>query len=183
MNKEALIHKIYEAFRDVKLENGVGLWEAQGHDDRLSAEKCAELREKDEKEDWKKIPIMDLYKCSSSLSFFDAEGLRFHLPIFLLLDLDHFEKEEDELHSEGLVVSCSVPDIVFHLLLGLRYVDPKNSVERGIREHYNERFSLLTNPQIECMVEFLRIRMKEIEEHYNSKYVEQLRNKPSSHRR
>jgi hypothetical protein len=44
-------------------------------------------RKKDEKDDWKNITSEALNSCSSSLSFFDAEGMRFHLPAFLIADL------------------------------------------------------------------------------------------------
>ncbi|MFV5490320.1 DUF6714 family protein [Acinetobacter sp. ASP199] len=56
-------------------------------DDYKSSEECLALRERDEKSNWSKIPIQDLKDCHSSLSFFDAEGMRFHLPAFLIADL------------------------------------------------------------------------------------------------
>ena len=41
----------------------------------------------DEKMDWANIPIEQLNRCYSSPSFFDAEGMRFHLPAFMICDL------------------------------------------------------------------------------------------------
>lgn len=32
---------IYQAFEGVKFEDGIGLWEGQGHDDRLTSEECS----------------------------------------------------------------------------------------------------------------------------------------------
>ena len=74
--------QIQDAFADVVLGEGVGLWQAQGIDDYKSLAECLILREHDEKLDWSKISVQDLNKCYSSLSFFDAQGMLFHLPAF-----------------------------------------------------------------------------------------------------
>ncbi len=82
------VHRLIEdAFSGVALGNGVGLQEAQGLDDYKDAETCAAYRAKDEKDDWHRISSAELNRCNSSLSFFDAEGMRFHLPAFLIADL------------------------------------------------------------------------------------------------
>lgn len=172
-SKEDLIKKIHEVFQGVKLEEGVGLWEGQGHDDQLTAEECRKLRERDEKEDWMKIPIIDLYKCSSSLSFFDAKGMRFHMPIFLLFALDVFEKEEENLYEKGLIQPHLAPDVEFHLLSILRYINREDEMDKRMRSYHNERFSLFNTSQIQCFIDFLQLRKKEIEEHYDT-YVESL---------
>ena len=147
--KEQLINNIREAFKNVFLGNGIGLWEAQGLDDRLSESECKKLRRKDEKLDWNKIPIIDLYKCASSLSFFDAEGMRFHLPMLLLVDLDVFKKEEENFENLNL----SPPEIAYHL----------TQTENVL---LNERFSLLNKPQIECVIQFILFKMNEIKLEY-----------------
>lgn len=78
---------IEAAFVGVTLGGGVGLQEAQGIDDYADAETRAAYRAKDEKDDWSRIPAEALQRCYSSLSFFDAEGMRFHLPAYLLAGL------------------------------------------------------------------------------------------------
>lgn len=80
--------QIREAFRDVTLGDGIGLMQAQGLDDYADAETLAKYRASDEKDDWSAIPAEKLNRCYSSLSFFDAEGLRFHLPAFLIAELE-----------------------------------------------------------------------------------------------
>lgn len=82
-----LIDRIRSAFQGVTLGNGVGLMEGQALDDYEDAETCAAIRAKDEKEDWSKLDAELLHQCQSSLSFFDAEGMRFHLPAFLIQGL------------------------------------------------------------------------------------------------
>ena len=86
-NAQEIAALIKEAFSKVTLGNGVGLREAQGLDDYAGAETCASYRANDEKNDWSRISIDELNACYSSLSFFDAEGMRFHLPAFLIAAL------------------------------------------------------------------------------------------------
>lgn len=85
--RDVLIARIRTAFHGVTLGNGVGLMEGQALDDYEDAETCAAIRAKDEKEDWAKLDPELLHQCQSSLSFFDAEGMRFHLPAFLIQGL------------------------------------------------------------------------------------------------
>jgi hypothetical protein len=84
---DALCSMIREAFAGVKLGDGVGLQQAQGLDDYEDDATCVRYRENDEKDDWTRIPVEELNRCNSSLSFFDAEGMRFHLPAYLVADL------------------------------------------------------------------------------------------------
>jgi hypothetical protein len=79
---------IRNAFRGVTLGDGVGLLQAQGLDDYADSETLAHYRSQDEQDDWSRIPVSMLNSCSSSLSFFDAEGMRFHLPAYLIADLE-----------------------------------------------------------------------------------------------
>jgi len=81
---DELITTISTAFRGVTLGDGVGLQQAQGLDDYEDEETCAAYREGDEKEEWQAISSDELFRCNSSLSFFDAEGMRFHLPAYLV---------------------------------------------------------------------------------------------------
>ncbi|MGQ0799279.1 MAG: DUF6714 family protein [Pseudomarimonas sp.] len=85
---QAVATKVREAFSQVTLGEGVGLWQAQGLDGYESEEALAVHRASDEKVEWSRIPAQALNECNSSLSFFDAEGMRFHLPAYLLADLD-----------------------------------------------------------------------------------------------
>lgn len=78
---------IRQAFQGVELGSGIGLREAQAIDDWQTETVQAEHRSRDEKSDWSRISSRMLNTCNSSLSFFDAEGMRFHLPAFLIADL------------------------------------------------------------------------------------------------
>jgi len=79
--------QIAEAFAGVKLGSGIGLRQAKAIDDYEDRSVQMARRAEDEKEDWSAITIDDLNRFSSSLSFFDGDGMRFHLPAFLIADL------------------------------------------------------------------------------------------------
>ncbi|WP_298544966.1 DUF6714 family protein [uncultured Aquimarina sp.] len=165
--KEALIKKINEAFKNVTLGDGIGLWEAQGHDDRLTVSECRKLRAKDEKEDWIDIPLIHLYQCSSSLSFFDAKGMHFHLPILLLFAIGFFKKEEKKLLEKGLLKGCTEPHIEFHLMEIL-------SNNESAKKYYKERYSLLTIEQLQCIRDFFEYKKNLLETYYKSNEAREL---------
>ena len=86
--KDILIAKINEAFIGVKLDGGIGLSEANAIDDYRDLKYRDECKKKDEAYFWNKIPVSLLNQFNSSLSFFDAKGMRFHLPAFLIAELN-----------------------------------------------------------------------------------------------
>lgn len=86
-DKSRLIEAITNAFDSVVLGNGVGLYQVQAQDDYKTKLEEQAARLKDEKSDWRLISAEELNKCNSSLSFFDAEGMGFHLPAYLIADL------------------------------------------------------------------------------------------------
>ena len=89
MNKDDVLKEIRSAFFGVALDNGIGLWEAQAIDDYEPKEVQKKNRERDEKEDWNLLSLDDLKRCCSSLSFFDADGMRFHLPAFIVASINN----------------------------------------------------------------------------------------------
>jgi hypothetical protein len=142
MTKETLINKIRTAFKDVRLEDGIGLWEGQGVDDYADEKTMLALRKRDERNNWDNMPYKDLMTCYSSLSFFDAKGMRFCLPQFLIFDiLDSELGEQEDLHA---------PDVLF--TLGYKLDE----------EYQRNRFSLLNQPQIVCIVDYLEYKLSEV---------------------
>jgi hypothetical protein len=85
---EEVAKLIRGAFAGVTLGRGVGLWEGQALDDYADGITIAEYRLRDEKNDWTRLTVYDLNRCHSSLAFFDADGMRFHLPAFLIAELE-----------------------------------------------------------------------------------------------
>jgi hypothetical protein len=88
VEKDRALSLVRSAFQGVTLGKGVGLRQGQGLDDYADERSLATYRAQDEKLDWSAIPVADLDQCYSSLSFFDADGMRFHLPAYLVADLE-----------------------------------------------------------------------------------------------
>jgi len=154
IKREELIKHVFSAFKDVRLGNGVGLYEAQAIDYHAPLEKRKEFRSHDETENWIDIPLNELFRFWDSPSFFDAEGMRFHLPMYLLLELEYFEDEIEKMYKEG-PVQGTFPDIEFHLTSVLDYLDDDNQQATEMREFEQMRFSLLNEGQISCVIQFL----------------------------
>lgn len=85
--KEDIIQIIRDAFQGCTLGKGVGLYQGVGIDDYEDEEELQRLRSNDEHYDWKAIPVNRLNQCYSSLCFFDAAGMRFHLPAFMIAEI------------------------------------------------------------------------------------------------
>jgi hypothetical protein len=131
-NQLHVIALIRAAFAGVTLGDGVGLLQAQGIDAYADCNTISLYRSKDEKDDWSAIPVSELNKYSDSLSFFDAEGMRFHLPAFLIADI------------EGKFIG----DLVFHLATG--------------EHQCQSRFTLLTQDQRFSVREFLTLWLSDL---------------------
>jgi hypothetical protein len=87
-DRNRIIESVRSAFRGVELGSGIGLKQGQELDRYSGANAIAAARSSDEKHDWSRIPASDLDGCYNSLSFFDADGMRFHLPAYLVADLE-----------------------------------------------------------------------------------------------
>ena len=133
---------ITAAFLDVKLGQGVGLFEGQALDDYETEAVRLEQRSKDEKEDWKRIQAKHLNACHSSLSFFDPLGMRFHLPAFICCEL----RGDYEM---GLDISLS-----------------------RIDDWKRKKYSLLSPNQKEAVAEFLRFLAEDVDSEYSRPEIE-----------
>ncbi len=130
MDKKQLIEEIRQAFAGVELSNGIGLSEGDAIDDYADAQRIAECKRKDEREDWQRIDSEALNVHSAALSFFDSDGMRFHLPAFMIADL------------KG---AYRIGDLVFHL------------TQLAANDDYNLRkLSLLSVAQWEAVIHYLQ---------------------------
>jgi hypothetical protein len=127
-NSQLVVERIERAFAGVRLGAGVSLREADVIDDYGTEADRKKARAQDELEDWKRIPDDLISRYYSCLSFFDAEGMRFHLPAYMRFALRHY-KDSD---------SASIDSTIF----ALGYDD--------------DRFSLLTAPQRAAVRQFLK---------------------------
>jgi hypothetical protein len=83
-----VVQQIRDAFSGLQLGSGVGLREANGLDDYADESELVQLRKLDERTDWRKLDadLLNRYYCAPT--FFDARGFVFHLPAFLIAELD-----------------------------------------------------------------------------------------------
>ena len=145
--KESVISDIREAFQGVTLGNGVGLFEGQALDDWADEATRRAYRDQDEKSDWEAIPVENLNRCHSSLSFFDPEGMRFHLPAFLVAELErelgvspvfHLTELDDWAKGKFVVFSQAQRDAVREFLLFIVDDPDYESESRNIRRALGE---------------------------------------------
>ena len=87
IDRTKLIFEINEAFKNVELDSGIGLSEANAIDDYSDEHFREKCRQNDEKHNWNSISSAALNKYNCSLSYFDARGMTFHLPAFLIADI------------------------------------------------------------------------------------------------
>jgi hypothetical protein len=141
--KDRVLGLVRIAFQGVTLGDGVGLRQGQGLDDYADERTLASYRAQDEKRDWSAIPVADLDGCYSSLSFFDAEGMRFHLPAYLVADL------------EGTLQTASV---LFHLVY--------------MAHGATSRFDMLSPAQREAVRELLLLRLSDAHREFERPMIE-----------
>nr|WP_294783857.1 DUF6714 family protein [uncultured Flavobacterium sp.] len=126
-----LIQKeIYTAFKDVKLEDGIGYWEADAIDDYHQKDSPAYnlAKAKDERNDWTKLLITlgHLEELNyGAKHFMDTKGLCFFLPYLMtirssdvnyiitsaLMNLKHHQKGEYDI---GLLLSTEQKKCILH---------------------------------------------------------------------
>lgn len=133
--KEYVLQLIHKAFEEVELEDGVSLHETIKIDNYGYTNETLESQIKaDERNNWKKlIDDPDLAKIhgNGGLSFYDAKGLRFHLPAYLCLMIKN--------PGEDIADICA--SLMFHLV--------------DLDKYNRERFSILTPQQRKAVKVFL----------------------------
>ncbi len=137
-NRQKVLAAIVDAFRGVELGDGVSLHETIAIDHYGTAEERHTAREPDEKHDWRRLvddPEFHRIRWIGGLCFYDAVGLRFHLPAYLTLAVLDFERKDAGDVFESLM---------FHLTILSE--QPEEQVSR---------FSILTDPQRQCVRDVL----------------------------
>jgi hypothetical protein len=139
LTKEAICEKIRRAFQGVKLGDGIGLFEADGVDEYADEATRKAYRERDEKEDWQRIPRENLR--GEGICFTDAEGMRFHLPAFMVAAVQYgrdfspvFMLENDSAQDLFVLLSPEQREAVREFLLFVKD-DPEHSFDRPEIEH------------------------------------------------
>ncbi len=111
-----LIKETMEAFSGVTLENGVSWREANVLDAYGTMEERKVARDKDEKNDWTRIPVAligDL-KYQSVMPFLDPVGLKFYLPACMIYTLKNY-KESQSLIIHSIIYTLTSKTTAYEL--------------------------------------------------------------------
>ena len=125
------VQKIHNAFDDVTLGDGIGIHEANGLDDYADDLELSRLRKLDERNDWRKLDAGLLNRYYSTPSFFDPRGFVFHLPAFLLAELD----DKHEFGFTDRIVEKRPPSGSWIDLLTSQQADALVSVLSLVKQH------------------------------------------------
>lgn len=138
----SLEQEIYRAFDGIQLGDGIGYFEADAIDGYLKkdSEEYKTWKEKDERQDWKKlVPLFEKIEGDMQVIFMDAKGLHYYLPIFLLAgtSLDYF--------SEKFLEAMESPSLP----------EEANEWDQWNRQKYFTLKELLTPEQKQCILNCL----------------------------
>ncbi len=86
---EAPLQEIHAVFGEAELGDGLSLHQAGAMDLMLTAEEVELSRRLDSETRWQDIPDSKVEEFHYALTFMDPEGLRFHLPRFMVYSLEH----------------------------------------------------------------------------------------------
>ena len=92
-DREKLILEIKEAFKNVKLEDGIGIFEADELDACSSDKKIQKAKIKDRSwwNDWKNIEEKHIAYYSSVMCFMDSKGIKWAIPAYMIYALNNYE--------------------------------------------------------------------------------------------
>jgi len=143
--------EIYTAFKDVKLEDGIGYFEAGALDDYLQPddEKYRLEKAKDEKDDWTILlsEIPEAGFAGDRYCFMDAKGLRFFLPFLMI-------RKSPEINN------------ILHSYISEIYK------RRGyLKSCFTETVKLLTKEQKMCIYHFYDYLSKKINSDFYEEYL------------
>jgi len=85
--------EIKEAFKNVKLEDGIGIFEADELDACSSDRKIQKAKAKDRLwwNDWKDIEEKHIAHYSSVMCFMDSQGIKWAIPAYMIYALNNYE--------------------------------------------------------------------------------------------
>lgn len=144
--KEDLAGRIAEAFGGVELGNGLSLHQAWAMDLLRPPEEVLEARALDTEKNWQDIPDDAVEQFHYALTFMDPEGLRFHLPRYMIYGLEH--PGLDAPAVDAAVYACDFGE------------DPDQEVVK--------QFNAMSRTQMECIAQFLVFVAGASDEHFDT---------------
>ncbi|WP_406694524.1 DUF6714 family protein [Singulisphaera sp. Ch08] len=125
-----MIQQIHIAFADVVLSGGETIHQAHLEGIFGRGERWIAAGEKDPESDWSEVPGWKLEQGASTLSFFDVEGWRFHIPAFMCWSLQNWRTTD----------STTPESVIWNL---------------DFEEHWSKRYESLNRAQSEAVYDFL----------------------------
>jgi hypothetical protein len=113
---EALFQEVHAVFGKVELGDGLSLHQAGAMDLMLTPEEVRQSRRLDPETRWQDIPDSKVEEFHYALTFMDPEGMRFHLPRFIVYSLEH--PGLDSPAVDAAVYACDFGDDVDDQVLG-----------------------------------------------------------------
>ena len=129
---DILIERIQDAFKDVALEDGITIHEADLEGVYRDDSVRVAARAKDPETSWQEVPDSKIYY-HTSLNFFDIKGWRFYLPAYMIWSLKNW-RTTDSLSSDSTIWALK---------------------DRGFGSK-SERFSALNEEQSKVVLAFLQ---------------------------
>jgi hypothetical protein len=145
MDKTEVVKLIEDAFKNVVLGDGIGIYEAEAIDNYASDKNTIKARAKD-REEWKRwteIPKEVLEVASSSLCFMDIEGMRFLLPAYMKFSVENYET------SDSISIDSPIYALLSHPVF----------VESNVNEYF-------TKEQYSVFAKFLKFMVLDVGEDY-----------------
>ena len=129
-----LIRVIQNAFKGVRLEDGISLNMTEYYDSGGSQAHYKDLSNNDERDDWSKISDKTLEDYHVTFSFTDIKGFRFYAPAYMIWSVKHLKDSQS-----------IIGDFTIYAL------DPDHYVLKsvGIINVFNQ-------PQINAIIDFLK---------------------------
>jgi len=152
------IDRIRTTFQDVTLGDGIGLFEANGMDDYACQLELVRLRGLDERVNWQNLDGNTLERYYSAPSFFDPQGFVFHLPAFLLAELNDkheygfIDRIVEKRPQTGCWINLLTPQQADSLVAVLSLVKQHPDYYNDIRkfDFAIERFAAIANAAKNC---------------------------------
>lgn len=135
VHPDNLIDAIERAFANVKLDDGIGVFEAEALDDCVSDKLLARARAKDIGDDWRALSDDVISEHYSAMAFMDQKGLRYAIPAYMRFAVRYWKTSN----------SASVDHVIYTLAR-------------------DEDWDFLTEEQKQVIADFLRYMVVEADE-------------------
>lgn len=153
-----LIAEIRAAFDGVSRVNGTSISEAKARD-TSSHEEALQARLLDSDITWDEIDIPQADPYGLALSYFDPIGFRYHVPAYLIHQINCELGDQDNPQYPDVDVTTSLSTVLNPALLG---------GDAATQAYYFAKYQLLSEQQCQCIARFLALNALGIKERHEN---------------